>query len=279
MSLHLRSLAYGMLGSMADAEDALQEAQLRLHQTDPKPDSEEAFLYRVVSNLCVDKLRKNKVQRKYYKGPWLPEPVASSDIDLVEQAQELSMGFLVLLESLAPTERVVYVLREAFDFSFAEIASVLDMSVANARQHAYRGRVRIKNIQYPTQMSTHEQKELLEQLVAHVATGNIEGVVALISENAVAYTDGGGMVSAAIQPIHGNRRIAQVTVFLTQQNMQQAGDDGLFEFSFQKLNHTWALVVLQYGVVHSCAFIEGADGQIERIYVVRNPHKLAAITS
>lgn len=161
MSLLLRSLAYGMLGSMADAEDALQEAQLRLHQTDPKPDSEEAFLYRVVSNLCVDKLRKNKVQRKYYKGPWLPEPVASSDIDLVEQAQELSMGFLVLLESLAPTERVVYVLREAFDFSFAEIASVLDMSVANARQHAYRGRVRIKNIQYPTQMSTHEQKNYL----------------------------------------------------------------------------------------------------------------------
>ena len=275
----LQSLAYRMLGSVSDAEDIVQEAQLRLHQADPQPDSDDAFLYSVVSNLCVDKLRRDKVRRKHYFGPWLPEPITSppENAELVEMAEQLSMGFLLMLEKLSPAERVVYVLREGFDFSFAEIASVLGVSPANARQRAHRARTRLKKagalLTKESITPAEEQKSLLEAMLLRVAEHDVDGLVALMATDAVAYADGGGVVSAAIQPVHGRQRIAQVTMHLA----EKAASEGDVTFEFRPMNGGWGLVVKQDGNLHSCFQIDASEGLIKHIYVVRNPLKLARI--
>lgn len=260
-----------MLGSVAEAEDVVQEAQLRLHQRKRPPDSDEAFLFRVTTNLCLDRLRKEKVRRKAYLGPWLPDPVVAED-QTVELAEELSIGFMRLLETLTPAERVSYVLREGFDYSFADIASVLEISEANARQRAARARKRLMGSEdFERHTPDDEQRALLEALLAAVANRDTDALVDLMSENAVVYTDGGGVVSAAVRPVTGPRRIAQVTLHLAQ---KAAAQEPLVT-EFARVNGGWGLLMLQGGAVHSVIQVEGADGKVERVYVVRNPNKLA----
>ena len=270
MDVRLKSLAYRMLGSVADAEDVVQEAQLRLHQCVPKPDNREAYLYRVVSNLCVDKLRAERVRRKHYFGPWLPEPLVDDDAQLTETAEQLSLGFLLMLERLSPKERVVYVLREGFDFSFVEIAQLLDTSAANARQHAHRARRRLADVPVVLKQQPAEQKSLLEAMMLCVAQGDIEGLVNLMSDDVVAYADGGGVVSAAIAPVFGAARIAQVTMHLAEKSAQQ----GELGFDFRVMNGGWGLVITIDAVVHSCFQVGVSNGRIDVIYIIRNPHKL-----
>ncbi len=262
-----------MLGSSADAEDVVQEAELRLHQAEPQPASAEAFLYRVVSNLCVDRLRQEKTRRKHYFGPWLPEPLVDENADLLEFAEQLSMGFMLLLEKLSPAERAVYILREGFDYSFNEIADMLDISSDNARQRAHRAKTRLKNAASVPPSVAHEQKKLLEAMLLRVAEHDVEGLIALMAEDAVAYADGGGIVSATIQPVHGRARIAQVTLHLA----QKAKAEGEVVFKFQQMNGTWGLVITQDDDVHSCFQIEVQHGLIQAIYVMRNPEKLTGL--
>lgn len=274
MSAHLKALAYRMLGSNADAEDVVQEAQLRLHQTEPKPDNPEAYLYRVISNLCIDKLRHEQVRRRDYFGPWLPEPFVEDDAELTELAQQLSMGFMLMLERLSPAERIVFVLREGFDFSFAEIAQLLDVSPANARQRAHRARKRLSAAEQPGPAApAAEQKQLLESLLLRVAERDVEGLVALMSEDVVAYADGGGVVSAFIAPVYGAARIAQVTLHVA----QKAQNEGPLTFEMRAMNGGWGLLIKQTGEVHSCFQLDARDGLISRIYMVRNPHKLVML--
>ncbi len=291
MSLHispqLKRLAYRMLGSAADAEDMVQEAWLRLHQADPKPDSEEAFLYRVVSNLCIDRLRRLKVERKHYFGPWLPEPVtdASLDVeDIAEAADDLNVAFMLLLEALSPAERIVYILREGFDFSYTEISGMLQISAANARQRAHRAKQRL-HAQRPRlldemaaggnrQQRRAAQKDMLAEMAAKVSAADISGLVEMMHEEAIVYTDGGGVVSAAIRPIEGRRRIAQVAVFLAQKNLQQ----GPVESVYVAVNGGWSIVNVQHGAIHTCTQVELRGGRLYRVYVMRNPHKLIHLT-
>ena len=137
----LERLAYRMLGSVADAEDVVQEAQLRLLRQEEKPENEDAWLFRVVSNLSLDRLREQKRRREDYPGPWLPEPLPTGDPDNVaELAEDLSMGFVLMLERLSPAERAVFVLREGFDLSFADIGAALDASAASCRQRYKRAK-------------------------------------------------------------------------------------------------------------------------------------------
>lgn len=272
MNARLKSLAYGMLGSVADAEDVVQEAMLRLHQMDPKPDSQTAFLYRVVSNLCVDRLRREQTRRKHYVGPWLPEPMADDASDSIDMAQRLTMGLMVLMEALSPAERIVYVLREAFDFSFDEIADVLRISPANARQRARRARVRLQGAKAPRTAPAH-QKSLLESMVQCVSAGDVAGVIDLMTDDSIAYTDGGGEVSAAIRPVCGAERIAQVMVHI----VKKANDEGTLTTHLQQVNGGWGLVLYQHGAVHSCTLVDGDGDRILRIYIVRNPQKLLGL--
>ena len=262
-----------MLGSVADAEDVLQDAEIKRLQLSLPPENPEAFMFRVVTNLCIDRLRMLKRQRDNYPGPWLPEPLVTDDpAEHAATAERLSLGFVLMLERLTPAQRVVFVLRRGFDYSFREIAEVLDISEATCRQRFRRAKVQLQGAQrFDT--PPVEQRALLERLVAAVQTGEVQNVVDLLSDGAVALTDGGGIVSAAIVPVTDPQRIAQVTLFLA----QKAAEEGELSFEYKHLNMGVGLLIFQAGVLHSCVLLDGADGRIDRIYVVRNPHKLARL--
>lgn len=288
MNARLKALAYSMLGNADDAQEIVQEAHLRLHQQTTPPDSEEAFLYRVTSNLCLDKLRQEKQRRKAYFGPWLPEPVVLNQEQQLEMAQQLTMGFLVLMDSLTPSERIAYVLREAFDYSFAEIATILDVSEANARQRASRARKRLQGDTAIPPLPDHEERQLLETLTQHVMAGDVNELVKMMSDDFVGLTDGGGVVSAAIRPVIGAQRFSTVLAHLAKKLLaaQANGEQAeAMTVKIERLNSSSAIVIRLGNAIHSCTFIEmeppGADKasassarKIRRVYIVRNPQKL-----
>jgi RNA polymerase sigma-70 factor (ECF subfamily) len=265
-------LAYRMLGCVADAEDVLQEARLKLLGLSSAPDNEEAFLFRVVTNLALDRLRQQQRQRRLYPGPWLPEPLPTQSAgaeDLAELADELSLGFVLMLERLSPAERVVFVLREGFDYSFEEIGDCIGANAAACRQRYRRARSKLHNEKrFNTPAS--EQRVLLDKLLMAVAEEDVGALVAMFSEETVVFADGGGIVSAAIRPVTGPRRIAQVIVHLA----SKAGAEGEMTHEFIELNGGVGLLMRQDGALHSCIQLESAGGVVTRLYVSRNPEKL-----
>ncbi len=273
----LHRLAYRMLGSVSDAEDVVQEAKLKLVERtankEPIPDREQAYLYRVVSNLCIDRLRRLKLERQTYVGPWLPDPAAYEEPDehgnAAELAENLSIAFMLMLEKLTPEDRVVYVLREGFDFSYAEIGELLQATPVAVRQRASRARKRLGTPVAAT--PAREQRRVLERMIDAVARRDIEGLVELLAPDAVAYTDGGGVVSAALVPVATRERIAQVTLHLV--NKTEA-EDGALQFRFAQLNGGEGLVVMQDQRIHSTIQVDVTDGLVTALYVTRNPHKL-----
>ena len=271
----LLGLAYRLLGSYADAQDMVQDAYLRLHQAATPPDSVEAYLYRVVSNLCIDRLRRLKVERKSYFGPWLPDPIADDDIDVLERKDDLSMAFMLVLEKLSPAERVVYVLRQAYDFSFAEIAELLEISVDSARQRAHRAAKRLQGIELEDSLSYQQQAELLTTLSAKLVQADITGLVKMLAVDVVALTDGGGVASAAVRPVEGAERVAQVFTFLT----NKPGNAENFEYHFMRVNGGCAVVILEHGEIHSCNQVTVKNGLIDFVFVTRNPHKLKQLVA
>lgn len=267
-------LAYRMLGSVADAEDVMQDAYGRLHDR-PGEDLTPAFFTRVVSNLCVDRLRAEKVRRRHYAGPWLPEPLLLSDTpgDVVQLGEDLSFGFLLLLERLSPAERIVFVLREAFDYSFSEIGELLDLSPAACRQRFSRARRHLAGAERPEAEPVAEQKAMLERLMVLVAEGSVDGLVDELCEDAVLISDGGGVVSAAIRPVEKPARIAQVIVHVTRKSMA----DAPFDYRLINVNGGWGLVISQHGRPDSCVTLSLQNGRVHRLYIVRNPAKLGAL--
>ena len=275
MNQRLKGLAYRLLGCVADAEDVVQEAHLRLYSAKTMPISEEAYLYRVVSNLCVDRLRRQQTERKLYFGPWLPEPIYDTELDPVELSQGLDLAFMTVLDNLSPAERVVFVLRESFDFSFEEISHILEITTANARQRAHRAKVRLKSVELPDPVQLDDHRSMLQALAQCITTGDVAGLVALMSEEVVALTDGGGYVNAAIAPIYGPQRIAQVAVFLA----KKSATEGALEFKFARVNGSWALIIYQQDKIHSCFSVGLKNGKVMSLYVMRNPYKLERLAS
>lgn len=266
----LKGLAYRMLGSVADAEDVVQDAYEKLRRCAEPPRNEEAWLFRVVANLAVDRLRWEKVRREAYVGPWLPEPVTDAS-GVAELAEDLSIAFLFMLERLTPAERVVFVLHEGFDLDCADIGSMLELTPAAARQRLHRARRRLAEVP-AVQTSVAEQNALLDGLLMAVAEDDVDKLIALLHPQAVGYTDGGGVVSAALIPVADPRRIAQVTLHL----VRKASAEGGLEISREQVGSTVYMVVRQHGVVHSVTQVTGRDGRVGQIFVMRNPQKLAA---
>ncbi len=272
----LEGLAYRMLGSVADAEDVVQEAHLRLLRQAEPPDNEEAWLFRVVTNLSLDRLREQKRRREDYPGPWLPEPLPTGEPDhITELAEDLSMGLVLMLERLSPVERAVFVLREGFDLSFADIGAALEASAASCRQRYRRAKEHLQAPSPRNPDNTEAQQEMLERLLAGVADRDLDGLVSLFAEDCVAYADGGGVVSAAIIPITEPRRIAQVTMHIGQKLMKE----GTVVFNWQELNGGPGLLVTVDGELTSTVQLDVTDGLIERLYIVRNPEKLAHLAA
>jgi RNA polymerase sigma-70 factor, ECF subfamily len=214
----LFAIAYRMVGSVADAEDIVQDAYLRYHRAtrDDEVDSPKAYLSTITTRLAVDHLRSARVRRERYVGPWLPEPLlADLDTDVaqsVEVADSLSMAFLVILETLSPVERAVFLLRDVFDFSYAEIAAIVDKSEANCRQVAARARRRVDDRRPRFEASRRRRDELTERFLAACRDGDVDSFVDLLTDDVVFYGDGGGSGYGIPNPVAGRDRVARLLV-------------------------------------------------------------------
>lgn len=269
-------LAYRMLGSRADAEDVVQEAYLRAGAPETAAEAPERYLFRVVANLCIDRLRAERVRRRDYTGPWLPEPVVSDDIpgETAELAESLSLGLLLLLERLSPAERIVFVLREAFDLGFAEIAGLLGVTEDACRQRFARARRHLAGARSePARPAA--QREFLTRLITAVAEQQVDTVVGLLAEDALLVSDGGGVVSAAIRPVEGRERIARMLVHIG----ARAQAEGPVEMRFANINGEWGILLARAGRVETAITIELGGDRVRRIFVVRNPEKLERVGS
>ena len=287
---HLVGVAYRLTSTLADAEDAVQEAWLRLSGLDEKKRAEirdvRGWLTTVVGRICLDRLRSAAVQRERYVGPWLPEPIVTpitSDDpgDLVVRDEQVRLAALVVLDKLTPEQRVAFVLHDAFAVPFAEIAGILGCAEATARQHASRGRRAAADSEPPPLAAVEEQRAVVEKLLTAIISGDLNGVVTLLHPDAVLVGDSDGKVRTARRHVVGADKI---TRFLF----------GLAEvYGAHRLTHgRLVLVNGQLGMFIPHVPAEGdlraidrrvtvfdmEDGLVTRIYDIVNPDKLTRLT-
>ncbi len=213
------AIAYRMLGSVAEAEDVVQEALLRLHRTleaGQRIESPRAFLATVTTRLAIDELRSARSRRERYVGDWLPEPIVTDGADdperRAEMADSLSLALLVLLESLSPEQRAVLLLRDVFDYGYDEIAAIVDKSEPAVRQLAVRARSHVEQNRPRFQTSREQRDELARRFFAAVQDGDVAGLEALLAHDVVLTGDGGGKVPALARALHGRTRVAGALV-------------------------------------------------------------------
>jgi RNA polymerase sigma-70 factor (ECF subfamily) len=280
---HLVSVGYRMTGSLADAEDAVQDAWLRLNRLSDAERAEirdpRGWLTTVVGRLCLDRLRSASARRESYVGPWLPEPVVSTSAEddplaVLVRDEEVRMAAMVVLDQLTPPQRVAFVLHDALALPFEEIAQVLDCSTATARQHASRARRAVAETQPPPRAAAAEQMRLLGAVAEALARGDIQGLVALLHPDAVLINDSGGMTPAARRVIHGAEKVARLLLGLT----NRYGDDLLAGWSPVLVNgeQGYRSGGGRGGAPESVSVFSVQDGRIAAIYTVLNPAKLAA---
>src|SRR4051812_16359598 len=246
------SIAYRMVGSFSEAEDLVQEAFLRLHEAGDVA-SPRAWLSTVVTRLSIDHLRSARVRREEYPGPWLPEPVLADPApDAAVRAETLSVAVLVLLESLTPVERAVFVLREAFDYGYEEIAEIVDKSPANVRQLAVRARRHVDEHRPRFEPSREQRDELARRFIAALHEGETAPLVEMLAADAAFYGDGGGKATA-VPELHGRDRLAPVLAGfgrvglrrrVTLRQVELNGQPGLLAYEADEtLIAAWALQI------------------------------------
>lgn len=271
----LFSIAYRMLGSASEAEDAVQDAWLRAHQ-DAHADvrSPRAYLTTIVTRLCIDRLRSAERTRMDYPGPWLPEPLAEPNQESAELASSLTTAFLVLLEQLTATERAVFLLRDVFDLDFDEVAANVGKSEANTRQILARARHRLRDARPRFTASRRETEEIVQRFRRACGAGNIDELMALLHADATLVADGGGKVSAATRPLIGADRVAKFIA-------GYAGKAHWSESDFHPVTINGAPgLLLRHPLAGDGAYsFDIADGRIRTVYVVRNPDKLRGFLS
>jgi RNA polymerase sigma-70 factor (ECF subfamily) len=282
----LLGLAYRMLGSMAHAEDAVQEAYLRWHGADRGKVSEpKAFLMTTTTRICLDKLTSARARHEEYVGPWLPEPIfdtaALAADSRAELAEDLSIALLLTLDRLSPLERAAFLLHDVFDFSFSEVATALQRSEAACRQLAARARGNVRTVRprgIPPRSATSgeidaKHARLLSAFTAAVERGDIDRLTELLAADVRVITDGGGKVRAALNAIDGAERVAKFLVDVTRKRPDAWWRDD-FTMRFALVNGLPGVVVdSPEGPVQTTAFeIEG--DAIKALYVLRNPDKL-----
>lgn len=271
---HLLGLAYRMLGSVAEAEDAVQDAYLRWHRTERTAvEDAKAFLSRTVARLCLDRLRAVRARREIYVGPWLPEPLLDADALAADTASEyaadLSVGLMLALERLSPLERAAFLLHDVFDVDFAEVAGLLDRSEAACRQLAARARSHVRDARPRFPVPPEHGARLVTAFIDAVRQADAGALAKLLAADAVLHSDGGGRKAAALNPILGRDRIARffagiATKFPDVVAAQRAAT----------INGLPGLILTETdGSLQTMAF-EVADEEITAIYFVRNPDKL-----
>jgi RNA polymerase sigma-70 factor (TIGR02957 family) len=269
----LFTVAYEMLGSAADAEDVLQEAWLRWAEVDHSQVRDpRAYLVRVVTRQALNRLRTLSRRREDYVGEWLPEPLLTSpDVaEDVELAESVSIAMLTVLETLGPTERAVFVLREVFEMPYGEIAEAIGKSAATVRQVARRAREHVAARRPRVQVSRSEQQAVVERFLAALRTGQLQELMEILAPDVVLIADGGGIVPAARAPIHGAELVAKL---LASANRVLAA----FEMTTVWLNGAPAGRFDVDGELDTAVSLVVEGGRITRIYAMRNPRKLARL--
>jgi RNA polymerase sigma-70 factor (ECF subfamily) len=275
----LFAIAYRMVGSVTDAEDIVQEAFLRFHREQRAGvsiESPKAYLSAVTTRLGIDHLRSARVRRETYVGPWLPEPILTDDepdgAEYVETADSLSMAFLVLLESLSPVERAVFLLREVFDYDYGEIARIVGKSEDNCRQIAVRARRHIEDGRPRFEVDRRRKEQLAERFWAATREGDTQGLIGLLAEDVVLTGDGGGRVAGAFpNPIHGRERVGRLV-------------PGMLKFAESR---GWTMQRAEVNGQPGCVWtdtedepklvvsLDIAEDRVQSIRAVANPEKLA----
>ena len=272
----LFTVAYEMLGSVADAEDVVQEAWLRWaglsRAARTQIRDERAYLVRVVTRQALNRLRTISRRREEYVGEWLPEPVVTSpDVaDDVELAESVSLAMLTVLQTLSPVERAVFVLREVFEVPYGEIARAVDKSVPAVRQVARRARDHVAARRPRVRVSRAEQEAVVARFLAAMRGGDLQRLMEVLAPDVVVVTDGGGKVEAAIRPISGQNKIRQAFGLLLKMSAE-------FDAEMIWLNGEPAIRIVRSGRLAAVAAIVVENGRIVRFYAVANPDKLTRI--
>lgn len=273
----LFSIAYRMLGSVSDAEDMVQEAFVRWRQASgTEVRSPKSYLTAVVTRLCIDHLRSARVRREEYVGPWLPEPLLTDEsldaAETIELDETLSMAFLVLLERLTPVERAVFLLREVFDYDYGEVSRIVGKSEANCRHIARRARESVAARRPRFEISAEQEERLMGSFLKACFSGDMESLLALLSEDVVLYSDGGGKTRAALNPIYGADKVSRFFFGILSQVPP--------EFVVRRTVVNGRPGLIGYfgdGRPQNVATLDVADGKIQAIRLVVNPEKLGNV--
>ena len=269
----LFTVAYEMLEVAADAEDVVQEAWLRWSAADRSDVRDpRAYLVRVVIRLSLNRFRTVSRRRESYVGPWLPEPLLTvPDVaDDVELADSVSTAMLLVLQTLTPVERAVFVLREVFDVPYDEIAQGVDRTPAAVRQIAHRAREHVAARRPRVQVDRAEHAAVLERFRAAAETGDLQALVEVLSPDVVLVTDGGGVRKAALRPILGRDKVLRFLEAVTPRDVE-------VELRVELVGGRPGIVALLGGEVDSVITIDAVDGVVSSLYFVRNPDKLTRL--
>lgn len=265
----LFSIAYRMLGSVMEAEDMVQETYVRYSAVPPddirtlKP-----FLTTIITRLCLDQLKSAQATRETYIGEWLPEPLMTDGMSIVGDRESISMAFLVLLESLTPVERAVFLLREVFEYDYREIASIVGKDEAACRQSFRRAKQHVAEHRPRFRPSREDQHRMLSNFLQACAEGEVQNFVSLLAQDVTWWSDGGGKVRAALRPVYGLAAVSRLLVGL----VKRTPDD--FGMDIAEVNGQMALVFRVNGAIYGTLMMDGDGERIHTFRYIVNPDKL-----
>ena len=273
----LFSIAYRMLGSAMDAEDMVQEAYLRwTRASQDEITSPKSYLTTIVTRLCIDHLRAARVQREQYFGTWLPEPIAAASLTETEDSaaltESLSLAFLVVLESLTPLERAVFLLHDVFGYAFPEIAQIVEKSEANCRQVAHRARQHVEAHRPRFDVSTEDQEHLTHEFLRACTTGDMDGLLETLTADVTVYADGGGKARAVPRPVIGAEKVARFIARALSKSLAS------FDVVPTVVNGGPGFVLREGGRVSGVVAFDFGAGRIAAVRIVVNPDKLHGVS-
>ncbi len=277
---YLQGVAYRMLGTVSEAEDAVQDAYLRIKNTDPAAiDNTRAFLTRIVTRICLDILKSAHRRRVDYVGPWLPEPLhdisdfTGSPAATTELADDLSVGLLYALERLTPLERASFLLHDVFDVGYGEIAQTLERSEDSCRQLAARARQHVRASRPRFKVTPDDERRYLEAFVVASQKGDMAALEAMLAEDVKLYSDGGGKVSAAINILDGKRRVGAFMAGI----YQKFRNHTTTALRYDRVNGVMSLLTTYTDDTIDVMSVEISDGKISAVWFQRNPDKLTRL--
>jgi len=272
----LFAIAYRILGSATDAEDAVQDTWLRWSAADrTRVADPKAYLARMVTHQAMDQFRAARRQREAYIGPWLPEPILTAGEDVTD---DVSLAMLVVLETLSPLERAVFVLKEIFDFPYPEIATAVDRTEPAVRQAAHRAREHVRARRPRFRTDHRHQRDVTERFLAAASGGDINGLMELLAPDVTLWTDGGGKVRQARRPVSGAARVAAWMAGVSQVPYEGVAPADMRVELVDINGHPGLLFTGPQRVISTLTFDFDDDGRIAGIYNVANPDKLRAVS-